>query len=33
LLIVQAKKAAARVGGSGVEVEEHEGDQNVHTAS
>ncbi|CAJ1952044.1 unnamed protein product [Sphenostylis stenocarpa] len=29
----EAKKAAARVGGSAVQVEDHQGDQNVHTAS
>jgi len=31
LLIFQAKKAFARAGGSKVQVEEHEGDQSVHT--
>jgi len=33
LLIVQAKSAAVRVRGSEVQLEEHQADQNVHTAS
>ena len=32
-MIVQAKKAAARVGGSEVQAEEAQGGQNVHTDS